>query len=392
MLPAELLDDVCQHSSLTDLVSLSRTSSLFYVVTQRLLYRHISIDFTSRNLRVVLTLAEKPYVARHVRTFAIRLDSCTTVLHSYYRRLTDALSNMAELTSLDIFVEPTASWVLRTQCNVKFPRLRHFASSFPLDSYVIHFLCKAEAILQLEVDSLPTSHLVAPSSLTITAIPRLSRFIGSSEAAQAVIPGRPVEEIHLNSGDLTEGVVQGLAASTAYVLLLSASTSSFPLPLLGKLAEFMPQLKYLRIITTYDFLQLDALDVVSLLSIFWNPPSHDICRCFTKTLQSLWRHSLTFILLNFLECAGTHRAKMKEGSGSRNRSASHPLTWIPPMSLTSISHIDSSLNSVSTTINTKQNLSCSCLLQIIVSPRMVLGYLPLCFAYFGLLKSTLESP
>lgn len=264
-LPAELLDNICHHALLPDLVALSRTSSLFYTVTQRLLYRHISIDSTSTSLAVVLSLAKKPHVARHVRTFAIRLDPYTTVLRSYYRRLREALSNMSELTSLDISVDPTASWVLRMRSNVKFPRLQHFASSFPLDSDVAHFLCRAEAIRQLEVDSFPTSDPIAPSNVPATAIPHLSRFIGSSQAAQAVIPGRPVEEIHLNSGDMTEDVVRGLAKSTASVLLLGASTSSLPLSLLGTLAEFMPQLKYLRMMTTYNF--LDAPDAVSLLLI-----------------------------------------------------------------------------------------------------------------------------
>lgn len=258
-LPAELLDSICHYAPLPDLVALSKTSSLFYTVTQRFLYRHISIDSTSTNLAVVLTLAKKPHVARHVRSFAIRLDPyTTTILRSYYCRLREALSNMSELTSLDMSVDPTASWVLRIRPNVKFPRLQHFASSFPLDSHVAHFLCRAEAIRQLEVDSFPISDPIAPSSLPVTAIPHLSCFIGSSQAAQAVIPGRPVEEIHLNSGDMTEDVVRGLAKSAASVLLLGASTSSLPLPLLGTLAEFMPQLEYLRMMTTYNF--LDAPD------------------------------------------------------------------------------------------------------------------------------------
>lgn len=165
---------------------------------------------------------------------------------------------MSELTSLDMSVDPAASWVLRMRSNVKFPRLQHFASSFPLDSHVAHFLCRAEAIQQLEVDSFPISDPIAPSSLPVTAIPHLSCFIGSSQAAQAVIPGRPVEEIHLNSGDMTDDVVRALAKSTTSVLLLGASTSSLPLPLLGTLAELMPQLKYLRMMTTYNF--LDAPD------------------------------------------------------------------------------------------------------------------------------------
>ncbi|EDR14723.1 uncharacterized protein LACBIDRAFT_292147 [Laccaria bicolor S238N-H82] len=325
-LPAEILDNICHHAPLPDLVALSRTSSLFYTVTQRILYRHISVD--SKSLAVVLSLAKKPYVARHVRTFAIRIDPYTTVLNSYYRRLREALSNMSELTSLDISVDPTASWVLRMRSNVKFPRLQHFASSFPLDSHVAHFLCRAEAIRQLELDSFPISDPIALSSLPVTAIPQLSRFIGSSEAAQAVIPGRPVEEIHLNSGDMTEDVVRGLAKSTASVLLLGASTSSLPLSLLGTLAEFMPQLKYLRMMTTYNF--LDAPDAVSLPINISKDPT--LTSGISQTFYQSTANALASLRnLHSFELSGMHWGSSRKDLADEGRVwQSQPLEATPP--------------------------------------------------------------
>ena len=67
------------------------------------------------------------------------------------------------------------------------------------------------------------------------------------------MPGRPVESIHLNSGDLTEDVVESLAKSTARVLLLAAATTSHSLGPIGTLAQCMDHLDHLKIITTTNF-------------------------------------------------------------------------------------------------------------------------------------------
>ncbi|KAF8164980.1 hypothetical protein B0H34DRAFT_670936 [Crassisporium funariophilum] len=252
LLPVELIDAISHHLHRPDLLALSSTNSRFYHVAQRLLYRHISIDVTSRNLGVVLTLAQKPHIARHVRTFAIRLNPFS-LLKSFYCRLGTALSNMSELTSLDIFVDQAASWVMRTRDDATYRRLQHFASSFHLDHNVAHFLNKTDALSELEIDSLAPSFTHTIPSLRANALPRLSQFNGSSHAAQYVVPGRPVQTIHLNSGDLTEDVAESLAKSTARILILAAATSSHSVPLIGTLTQCMEHLVHLRIVTTYNF-------------------------------------------------------------------------------------------------------------------------------------------
>ena len=68
------------------------------------------INYSSNNLLVVFTPAQKPHLTRYVRIFSIRLGSYS-VLSSFYRLLTIALSNMSPLTSLDIFLDHAASWV-----------------------------------------------------------------------------------------------------------------------------------------------------------------------------------------------------------------------------------------------------------------------------------------
>ncbi|KAF8803869.1 hypothetical protein BYT27DRAFT_7171315 [Phlegmacium glaucopus] len=251
ILPVELVDHVAHYLPTTDLVALSTTNSYLYPVAQRWLYRQITINYSSNNLAVVFTLASKPRLACHVRTFAIRLGSFSVLLSSFYRLLQTALSNMSELVSLDIFLDHAASWIMRTRDDATYNRLEHFASSFHLDHHVTHFLQKTNALLELEVDSLPPTPIVP--NLIPTALPMLSQFTGSSQVAQYVVPGRPVESIHLNSGDLTEDVAESLAKSTAHVLLLAAATTYHSVALIGTLTQCMDHLVHLRIVTTFNF-------------------------------------------------------------------------------------------------------------------------------------------
>jgi len=251
ILPIELVDHVAHYLPTTDLVALSTISSYLYPVAQRWLYRHITINYSSNNLAVVYTLAHKPHLACYVRNFAIRLGSFSALLSSFCRLLQSALSNMSELTSLAVFLDQAASWIMRTPDDATYHRLEHFASSFHLDHHVVHFLQKTNALKELEVNSLPSPPVVP--TLEPNALPMLSQFTGSSQVAQFVVPGRPVESIHLNSGDLTEDVAESLAKSTAHVLLLAAATTSHSVALIGTLTQCMEHLVHLRIVTTFNF-------------------------------------------------------------------------------------------------------------------------------------------
>jgi hypothetical protein len=289
-LPVELLDNIFQDASSNDLVALSTTHSLLYPIAQRLVYRHISVAYPSRNAAVVVALAKRPELAHYVRTFDIRLDPCSTFFHPFYQQLAKALSGMTELTSLDLFVDLAASWVLPGAHNTSFPRLLHFGCSFPLDANVAAFLSKTDAVVELELDAISTNSQSIPA-LPVASLPRLSQFVGSSQAAQAVVPGRPVESIHLSSGNLTETDVVSLAKSTAHVVILGATTSSLPVPLLESLTQCMPHLVYLRMMTTYNF--SEAPDVVS----HQVPPtkpffSHGRYRDFINISPVHWRRFL----------------------------------------------------------------------------------------------------
>ncbi|KAG6820444.1 hypothetical protein H0H93_000440 [Arthromyces matolae] len=250
-LPLELLDAICEQAFPADLAALAALHSALYNVARSRLYRHLSISTASHNLQAVVTLANSPELAQHVRTFSLRIE-CSAIFRSFLRLVRAALSRMTELIHLDLFIDSSASWILSNSSS-HYPRLIHFSSSFQLDHHVAEFLTKTEALLELEVDA--SDHPAVPI-LPPRSIPRLSQFIGSPHVASSIVPGRPVESIHLPSGDLTEEDLIMFAKSTAHVLILGATTSAPPLPLLISLSQRMPSLVYLRLMTTCDFSEI----------------------------------------------------------------------------------------------------------------------------------------
>ncbi|KAG5646418.1 hypothetical protein DXG03_003468 [Asterophora parasitica] len=266
-LPVELLDAICEPVRPVDLVSFARTSSSIYPSAQRLLYRHLSLSSHAQNLRAVFAIARKPELARHVRTFSLRLDT-SPVFGAFYRLLGVALSSMTELTSLDLFVDPTASWIL-SQTRHAYPRLLHFASSLPLDDHVAGFLRRTDALLELEIDgSIMPISLPAPI-LPVASLPRLSQFVGPSHVASAIVPGRPVESIHLPTGDLTVEDVISLANTTAHVVVFGATTSSLPILLLDALSQPPKPSFYEQVATVLT--SLPDLKGFELAGMQWGP-------------------------------------------------------------------------------------------------------------------------
>ncbi|KDQ64819.1 hypothetical protein JAAARDRAFT_145966 [Jaapia argillacea MUCL 33604] len=255
-LPFELLDGICQNLCPADLVSLARTSSWLCPASQRFLYRHVSVSPWARNISVVATLAKRRDIAATVRSFSIVIDDGrTSPFPAFYQLLARALSGMTRLTSLSLLIDPNASWVLDSSLgtHTTYHHLRHFTCSFPLDSHVAHFLAETPTLIELQVDSAPTSSHHPCASLPSTSIPNLNQFIGSATAAKEIVPGRPVETVHLYNGELTEESIGDLARSTAPIAALGAMTRMAPVTVLDTLARHIPSIAYLRLMAVDDF-------------------------------------------------------------------------------------------------------------------------------------------
>lgn len=305
-LPVELLDGVAQYLPYSSLAALAQTCSTLCPVAQRVLYCNVLASAWSQNLCVIDTLAKKPHVARFVRSFYIAIDSLAPVFLAYYRQLAKAILNMSELTSLTLLVDSSVSWVLKEASNcIHFPHLLHFTCSFSFDENVARFLDRTPSLLELEVDSIPTAFTCNSSLpyLAPTSIPQLEQFIGSSRAAELIVPGRPVRSIHLR-GSLMEDDIPLLARSTVPVVILEAVTNAPPVPFLETLHKHVPHLVYLRVMSTKD--------------IFMPPPAE-----FYEQVAS----ALTsFIELDAFELSGMHwGSQAKQNDGTKRVWQSAPL-------------------------------------------------------------------
>jgi len=253
-LPIELQDHICSHLCPSDLAALCRTSSLFCPIAQRILYRHLDLSSANHNLSVVVTLSNKPCIARVVRTLSITVGPAVHPFRLFYIALSDALSAMSGLTSLHISLDAhiNSSWVLTPRTRpIMYPHLQSFTSSFPFDAHVTGFLERTPALETLELDTAPVSGTAVLPQLSHTAIPRLVHFVGSCQAVKVIVPGRPLESIHLHDGDLSEDEVACLAQSTGHIAVLGAITSALLVPFLKSLARHLPYLVYLRLMAPF---------------------------------------------------------------------------------------------------------------------------------------------
>ncbi|KAK7061533.1 F-box domain-containing protein [Favolaschia claudopus] len=242
LLPLELLDHIFSYLPPADLCVVARAGPFVYPVAVRVLYRTLTVSHSPFHAppSILPTLARRTDLARHVRCLSVALDQSAAEFHSF---LATTLSKMPALVSLDIFVD-AGSWVLPE--NLFFPQLQHFACSFALDTRLAAFLSNAPRLDSVQIDSAAPE----PFQLTPTSLLRVERVTGCASAAVAIVPGRPVESVHINSGDLTEAMVPSLAQSTSLITVLSITTSSAPLQLLEALGEHLPHLMYLRVTST----------------------------------------------------------------------------------------------------------------------------------------------
>lgn len=274
-LPIELLHIIAHDLDVHALAALALTCSSLLQVAQCSLYRCVSISPWSRNLSVVPLLAKRPDIARHVRSFYIAIDSTSAVFPAYYDLLAEAILNMSGLTSLDLLVDSSVSWVLKQACTrPSYPHLTQFMCPFPLDENVARFLDLTPSLLELEVDSIPSTFTRHPLNVPLpaTSIPRLEQFIGSPRTARHLVPGRPVKVLHLNSGALTEEDILLLAQSASPILVLSAVTNSPPVSFLEYFHQHLPHLAYLRIMTMQTMLEPPTAVSIAIVSF---QTSHD---------------------------------------------------------------------------------------------------------------------
>lgn len=243
--PPELLDSICSLLLPADLLSLASANYTLSAVAQRTLYRNISITPATSNLSVLNTLAARPHIATHVRTFSI------TVHHEqpnpFYTLLAKALEQMTELTSLTIFLDVDASHVLNS--DARYLNLTSFASSFSFDSHLVDFLSRTPAVVDLQVGSTLPSNDQSEINLPPTSIPNLVRFTGPYHTARIVVPQRPIEALFLSQVISDDSIFAQLSLSKSNITIFDAVVSLGLLPCVTAISQVMPSLHYLRLMT-----------------------------------------------------------------------------------------------------------------------------------------------
>ncbi|KAI5120916.1 hypothetical protein M0805_002896 [Coniferiporia weirii] len=257
-LPLDILDSLCQFVHKRDLLALARSSAVFYPSAQRYLYRHLALFNYTDAVRCLETLRRRRDLARHVRVLSLRLDPNAPVLRSFVELLATVLPDVHNLVSLDIVIPPSAStaFVAPEARGTVYPRLTHFSCNLPLDGAVCSFLQCLPAARELQLGE--CTGIVSASStssslpvLPASALPNLALFMGPSDAAAVLVPGRPLESVHLYSGELSEDVLVALARSSSAITIFGAFTHSLSPSVLHCLAASLPHLHHLRIMTMY---------------------------------------------------------------------------------------------------------------------------------------------
>ena len=287
ILPPELLDAIFEPLPTSTLAAVSTTCSSFTASADRHLYRHISLSSHARNLSAVYTLAAQPHLSSLVRTFS--LDTDETEAHEFYVALQRALSQMRGLTSLELNVGISESWLLRDascgETTRPYPHLQNFATSLIVDPNVFSFLLRTPSLLSLQLSSSVSHTDVSALQLPTEAIPKLSSYTGPASLLRHLSP-RPLTTLLL-SDDLTIEDVDylrpaprapsqsavtcgngedGCASPPTDVQVLSAITSAPPALMIEALAEACPHLTCLRVMTTCAF--WEAPDLVSSIESF----------------------------------------------------------------------------------------------------------------------------
>ncbi|KAJ3563011.1 hypothetical protein NP233_g9219 [Leucocoprinus birnbaumii] len=332
LLPQELLDNVFSHLPTNDLLACTRSSSSLAHIAQRHIFRNIDLGATTKNPLIVPLLARNPHLARCVRSFQIRLEPRSPVFRSFYDALATALANMTGLTSLQLYLRPCSSSVLRKAIfnpDVLYPRLREFSCSLPFDSNVVAFLSKTPNLDSLSLDHIPTPD-DSPLTPCIppTVMPHLTQFAGPQHAALALVPGRSLVSIQLHDGDLTEEIVEGLAGATSSLLVFSASTSSPPLPILRSIGSSMRKLMYLRLMSTQNF--LDVPDRVGFAGNIAPSSSTDV-----SFPTQIFFHEVADVLYDILDLTAFELCGMHWNSSTKKISENEERRiWTTPYEIT----------------------------------------------------------
>lgn len=274
-LPNETLSAIFNELPPSALAMVACVSLRFNAVAERILYSSISItDLLSETsphpLRTMWwceAMYRRPHLIDTTRKLCIRWQADESTPAPYYlvntcERLGEAVRPLAALESLELSLGPanlvTAHDTIAIHALERIIRNCHFSNlrscslsaerTKGVSSYtniLSSFLSSLPALRHLKLSDLHTGVEYLP----LEALPQLTSFRGSADAAASILPGRPVQYLSLigEDFDVNRDNLPRMTYTTLPLRCLDLSSMSIRPMLLRNVSAYLPTLESLRI-------------------------------------------------------------------------------------------------------------------------------------------------
>jgi hypothetical protein len=278
-LPNETLAAIFHDVHPSTLAVAARASSRFNAVVERILYSSIHItDTLSEKSTLPLktmwwceAIRRRPHLFENARNLNIRWQGDPLAPPAQMQYLLDAceqlgavLPLLSSLESLDLFLgpanlvpgyhhqQPPMHAIERVIRDCYFPHLRSCSlgaengvGSQPYTPILTSFLSSLAALRHLRLSDLHS----ALQDLHPAALPHLSSFRGSADAAASILPGRPVQYLSLvgQDSDVNSENLPRMIRTTVPLRYLDLSAMLVRPTLLRNVSTFLPTVESLRV-------------------------------------------------------------------------------------------------------------------------------------------------
>lgn len=317
-LPNETLAAIFDELPPSSLAVAACASIRFNAVAERILYSSIYIhDLLSegsplplKTLRWCDAMRQRAHLFESAKKLHIRWQADSSApppspqyLFTAGEQLADVLRFLTPLESLDLFLGPAnlvpglhphyptmqvqMHAVERVICGCQFAHLRSCtlgAESLkgvqPYTGVLVAFLASHPTLRHLRLSDLHPRLHTALEALPTTALPHLSSFRGSADAAAALLPGRPVQYLSLvgQDSDVNRENLPRMTCATVPLRYLDLSAMSVRPMLLRNVSTYLPTVESLRVkLALRHTLHYSFSGIVSLLSSSFArtpPPPH----------------------------------------------------------------------------------------------------------------------
>lgn len=246
-LPNEILDNIANSNAISekDLSALSRVNSGLLQISRRILYRSTSIRLTPGPDAFLPAFLANSDIGSFITSFSFTCPFDPSACLPVYQHLARALRGMPNAVAVDLQVFPGASWILK---DVQWPLLRSLRCSFHFDPHVATLLSHSVHLHSFEMSMSPHGRPGDYPPFSKRSCPSLAHFMGPPKVAALLVPGRPVERLHMLGMELTGAILDKLAASTRSVEVLEANVDPAHLPaVIAHLRSTMPRISFLRL-------------------------------------------------------------------------------------------------------------------------------------------------